>query len=80
MGISVNEAGRRGGLACFCKQGRPFYVEIGRRGQQEMRRRYPGMARSWGKMGGRPCKQSLEEAGEGKKRLKKKGGLDPPHF
>ena len=40
-------------------RGRAHFVEIGRRGQQAMRRKYPGMASEWGKLGGRPGKPSL---------------------
>lgn len=61
MGITVNEAGRRGGLSLLAKKGKEFYVEIGRRGQSVMRARYPNMAKEWGKKGGRPRKSNLEE-------------------
>ena len=60
-GITVSEAGRKGGLTVLRNRGRDFYVEIGRRGQNVMRARYPNMAREWGKKGGRPRKSSLEE-------------------
>lgn len=61
MGISVNEAGRRGGLAVFRHRGRRFFAEIGRKGQRAMRARYPNMAQKWGKLGGRPKKPKLKE-------------------
>ena len=61
MGITVNEAGRRGGLAVFRTRGQQFFAEIGRKGQQAMRARYPDMAQKWGKLGGRPKKPRLEE-------------------
>jgi general stress protein YciG len=59
MSISVVEAGRKGGLKVLSKKGRTFYSEIGKRGQQEMRRKHPGMASEWGKLGGRPKKPIL---------------------
>ena len=64
MGITVNEAGRKGGLACLRKRGRDFFVDIGRRGHSAMRQKYPGMAREWGKLGGRPRKSSLDDMGK----------------
>lgn len=64
--ITVREAGRLGGLTVLRNHGREFYAEIGRQGQKVMRERYPGMARQWGKMGGRPRKPTLDEfLGEG---------------
>ena len=57
--ISVNEAGRRGGLALLGKRGRQHFVEIGRKGQERLRKRYPGMATAWGKKGGRPRKNNI---------------------
>lgn len=67
-GITVREAGRKGGLAVLRNRGRDFYVEIGRRGQNVMRARYPNMAREWGKKGGRPHKSSLDEIMRGAKK------------
>jgi len=61
MNVSVNEAGRRGGLAVSRTRGRRFFVAIGRKGQRAMRARYPDMASRWGKLGGRPKKPKLEE-------------------
>jgi len=60
-GISVSEAGRRGGLAVLKTRGRRFFAEIGQKGQRVMRVRYPNMASQWGKLGGRPKKPKLEE-------------------
>lgn len=65
MIITVSQAGRRGGLSCLRNRGRVFFAEIGVRGQQAMRDKYPGMAHEWGKMGGRPKKPNLNEMGEG---------------
>ena len=65
---TVQEAGRLGGLKLFSNRGRAYFVEIGRRGQRAMRRKYPGMAAEWGKLGGRPKKPNLGEImGESKK-------------
>jgi len=61
MGITVNEAGRKGGLSVFRTRGRQFFAEIGREGQHAMRARYPDMASRWGKLGGRPRKPRLKE-------------------
>jgi general stress protein YciG len=66
MSISVSEAGRRGGLTVLRNRGREFYVQIGIKGQQEMRARYPNMASKWGKLGGRPRKLSLSDMGKDK--------------
>ena len=59
--MTVAEAGRRGGLRLLQTRGRDHFAEIGRKGQQAMRRRYPGMAAEWGRKGGRPRKPTLEE-------------------
>jgi len=63
MPITVNEAGRRGGLAVLQRHGREFYVGIGKKGQAAMRQRYPGWASRWGKLGGRPRKLPLKGMG-----------------
>ena len=57
--ISVSEAGRKGGLALLRKRGNKHFVEIGKKGQEIMKKRYPGMSSSWGKRGGRPRKNNL---------------------
>jgi len=54
--LSVSEAGRRGGMAVLRLKGIGFFSEIGKKGQHETRKRYPGMATQWGKKGGRPRK------------------------
>ena len=57
---TVEEAGRKGGLALLRKRGKKHFVEIGRKGQVEMRKRYPiSMASEWGKKGGRPRKNNI---------------------
>jgi len=65
VSISVIEAGKRGGLAVLKNRGREFYAEIGRKGQQVMRAKYPTSAREWGKQGGRPRKLDLNSMGRG---------------
>ena len=40
------------------KSGKHF-AEIGRKGQEVLRKRYPGMASEWGKKGGRPRKNNI---------------------
>jgi len=64
MSMNVVEAGRKGGLTVLRKLGREFYCQIGRKGQAAMRQRYPNMAKQWGKLGGRPKKNSLNDMGE----------------
>ncbi len=61
--MDVIEAGRKGGLTALNKLGREFYVRIGQEGQRSMRRKYPNMAREWGKRGGRPRKSSPDNMG-----------------
>jgi len=66
--LTVQEAGRLGGLKVLGDRGRAHFAEIGKRGQQAMRRKYPCMAANWGKLGGRPKKPNLGEiVGEAKK-------------
>lgn len=66
MGMDVTEAGRRGGLSVLSKYGKSHYAEIGKIGQEAMRRKYPAHASKWGKLGGRPKKPSLNDMGEAK--------------
>lgn len=61
---NVREAGRAGGLAVLRTRGRAFYAEIGKLGQSSMRQKYPGMASEWGKRGGRPRKNNLDNMGK----------------
>jgi len=57
--ITVNEAGRKGGLSLLEKRGKQHFSTIGRKGQESLRQRYPGMASIWGKRGGRPRKNNI---------------------
>ena len=57
--MTVAEAGRKGGLALLSKRGKKHFAEIGKRGQELTKKRYPGMASTWGKKGGRPRKNNV---------------------
>jgi general stress protein YciG len=61
MSLTVAEAGKRGGLKLLETRGRNHYVVIGRKGQEAMCQKYPGMASEWGRKGGRPKKLTLGE-------------------
>ncbi len=47
--ITVQEAGRRGGLSVLANRGREHFVAIGKKGQEALRERYPNMAKEWKK-------------------------------
>jgi general stress protein YciG len=57
--ITVQEAGRKGGLTVLAERGREYFVEIGKKGQKSLRELYPAMAKEWGKKGGIPKKLKL---------------------
>jgi general stress protein YciG len=57
--MDVKDAGRKGGLKVLAERGRKHFVAIGKKGQEVLRKRYPGMASEWGKKGGRPRKNNL---------------------
>jgi hypothetical protein len=57
--ITTSEAGRKGGLGLLGKRGTKHFAEIGKKGQDTMKKRYPGMASTWGKKGGRPRKNNI---------------------
>lgn len=57
--MTVDEAGRKGGLALLSKRGKKHFAEIGKKGQEIAKKRYPGMASTWGKKGGRPRKNNV---------------------
>ena len=57
--ITTREAGRKGGLALLSKRGKKHFAEIGKKGQEVIKKRYPGMASTWGKKGGRPRKNNI---------------------
>lgn len=60
MEFTVKEAGKKGGLELAAKKGKEHFSEIGKKGQAEMRKRFPNMASEWGKKGGRPRKINPE--------------------
>lgn len=75
MSLSVQEAGKKGGLATRDKYGRVFLRNIGQRGGYVTSERYKDRLSYWGKKGGRPRKATLadmEETPDGKS--KQKGG------
>ena len=64
MSITVNEAGRRGGLTVLARYGCKHFSKIGKQGQKTLRDKYPDMASIWGKQGGRPKKLNLGDMGD----------------
>lgn len=75
MSVSVQEAGRKGGISTRNKHGLAFLRQIGQRGGCTTAERYKDKLSYWGKMGGRPQKTNLadmEEIPEAK--FKRKGG------
>jgi len=60
-GISVQEAGRRGGKSTLEHQGVAFYREIGRKGGQRTAQLYSDLLSEFGKRGGRPRRPTLDE-------------------
>lgn len=62
--LTVQEAGRLGGLAVLKNHGKGHFSEIGKLGQAEMRKKYPDKASEWGKLGGRPTKSILSDMGQ----------------
>ena len=65
-GISVQEAGRRGGESTLERRGTNFFREIGRKGGQRTAKLYRGLLKEFGKKGGRPRHPSLNKP-EGEK-------------
>ena len=57
--ITAAEAGRKGGLSLLSRRGTKHFAEIGKKGQDTIKRLYPGMASIWGKKGGRPRKNNI---------------------
>jgi len=57
--MTIKEAGRKGGLALLSRRGKKHFAEIGKKGQEVIKKRYPGMASAWGKKGGRPRKNNI---------------------
>ncbi len=65
-GISVQEAGRRGGESTLERRGTNFFREIGRKGGQRTAKLYRELLKEFGKKGGRPRHPSLNKP-EGEK-------------
>lgn len=65
-GISVKEAGRRGGKSTLEHRGTEFFREIGAKGGKRQKELYSDLLREFGRRGGRPRRPSLEDStGEG---------------
>lgn len=64
-GISVKEAGRRGGKSTLERRGRAFFREIGARGGQKTAELYRDLLAEFGRKGGRPRRPNLEDSGRG---------------
>ena len=65
-GISVREAGARGGRSTLQRRGTKFFREIGRRGGRRTAELYHDLLKEFGKKGGRPRRPALHEsAGDG---------------
>ncbi len=58
---TVHEAGRKGGMTVLQKHGHIHFKEIGAKGQAAMRKKHPGKASEWGKLGGRPKKLPIDK-------------------
>jgi len=65
-GISVQEAGRRGGESTLERRGTDFFRKIGRKGGQRTAQLYRELLKEFGKKGGRPRHPSLNKP-EGEK-------------
>ena len=75
MSMSVQEAGKKGGISTRNKYGHIFLKNIGQRGGKVTSERHRDKLSYWGKKGGRPRKSNLanmEETPDGKS--KQKGG------
>jgi len=60
-GITVAEAGRRGGRATLENQGVDFFRKIGRKGGQRTAKLYSDLLKDFGRRGGRPRRPTLNE-------------------
>jgi general stress protein YciG len=59
--MTVQEAGRRGGLTTLDNQGRDFFSRIGKKGGKRTAQLYRELLSEFGKQGGRPRRPSLDE-------------------
>lgn len=82
-GITVQEAGRRGGRSTLARRGTSFFREIGSKGGKRQKELYADLLAEFGRQGGRPRCPVLEE-GMGEELPEKKGvkrlapGRSPP--
>jgi len=60
-GITVAEAGRRGGTATRDRHGAEFYRQIGAKGGEVTKKRYAHLFSEFGRRGGRPRRPTLDE-------------------
>jgi hypothetical protein len=60
-GMTVQEAGRRGGKATLQNQGSEHFKKIGRKGGKRTARLYRDLLSEFGKRGGRPRRLTLKE-------------------
>lgn len=72
-GISVKEAGRRGGCATLERRGRAFFQKIGAKGGRKTADLYRDLLSEFGRKGGRPRRPGLDE-NLGEECSEKKGG------
>lgn len=74
-GISVQEAGARGGRATLANQGVDFFKRIGTKGGRRTAELYHDLLVEFGRKGGRPRRPSLDKnPGEGHSQTKEEGG------
>jgi general stress protein YciG len=59
--LTVQEAGKRGGLTTLENQGRDFFSQIGRKGGKRTAQLYRGLLSEFGKKGGRPRQPTLDK-------------------
>ncbi|MBA7694259.1 hypothetical protein ES703_102866 [subsurface metagenome] len=64
VGISVKEAGHRGGTATRDRHGVKFLREIAKKGGETTKRRWGHLYSEFGKRGGRPRRSNLDMGGE----------------
>lgn len=66
-GISVREAGARGGRSTLERHGVKFYHQIGAQGGQTTKKRYAHLFSEFGRKGGRPRRPALNDEGAGER-------------
>ena len=64
VGMTVREAGLKGGQSTLERRGIKFYREIGRKGGQRTKELYGHLFSEHGRKGGRPKRPNLESVGE----------------